>query len=52
MTNHRPRPRTRPDWCIDHGHPPVDYRPTHDRTWCLCGRVSVDGYQVTTEEES
>lgn len=35
--------RTRPDLCEDMGHPGATYNPWHDRTWCLCGEVVVDG---------
>ena len=37
--------------CNDSSHRPVTYDAARDRTWCLCGRVSVDGYQVATTEE-
>ncbi len=39
--------RMRPDLCAEHGHPGVTYNPWHDKTWCLCGEVVVNGNHDT-----
>lgn len=33
----------RPDLCAEQGHPGVTYNPWVDRTWCLCGEVTMVG---------